>query len=124
MSLKLIEGDDKKREKKCRQRNEQILEKFDCYLIPEILFSGTTVTARAQIISKTGDKIQREACLKAITENLDQFDCTIIPEFVISGGDFRSRILTQTKPRTKKEERKDRTCSLRPSASSLARTKK
>ena len=105
MSLKLIEGDDKKRNKKCRQRNEQILEKFDCYLIPEILFSGTTVTARAQIISKTDDKIQREACLKAINENLDQFDCTMIPEFVITGAEFRSRLLTQTKSR--KEKGKD-----------------
>lgn len=99
MTIKLIEGDDKKRRKKALQKNEEILKKFDCYMIPEILFSGGTVEAKIKILSKTGDKIQAQACLKAINENLDQYDCTMLPEFLMSGVNLQSRIKVQTKPR-------------------------
>ena len=99
MAIKLIEGSDKKREKKCSQRNEEILEKFDCYMIPEFLFSGSTVIPRTKFLSKKGDKSQQEACMKEITENMDQFDCVLIPQFLMSGSDLQSRIKTQAKPR-------------------------
>jgi len=99
MAIKLIEGSDKKREKKCEQRNEEILEKFDCYMIPEFLFSGSTLIPRTKFLSKKGDKIQQEACMKEIVENTDQFDCALIPQFLMSGSDMSSRIKTHAKPR-------------------------
>ena len=99
MAIKLIEGSDKKREKKCAQRNEEILEKFDCYMIPEFLFSGSTVLPRTKFLSKKGDKIQEKACMKEITENMDQFDCVLIPQFLMSGSDMSSRLKVHAKPR-------------------------
>jgi len=101
MAIKLVEGNDRVREKKCSQRNEEILKKFDCYMIPEFLFSGNLTEPRTKIISKKGDKIQEKACLEEMTKNWDQFDCIMIPEFLLSGGELRSRTKIQAKPRRK-----------------------
>ena len=103
MAIKLIEGSDKKREKKCFQRNEEILEEFDCYMIAEILFSGNLISPKTRILSKKGDKDQEKICFKKLTENLEQFDCVLVPEFLMSGDSLQSWVKTQAKPREKKD---------------------
>ena len=53
--VKFIEGDDKVRTKECMAEINEILEQYDCIMIPEFLFSGTNLQNRIKIMPKPRD---------------------------------------------------------------------
>lgn len=50
---KLIEGDDKIRERKCLEHIQQILEAFDCMLIPQLTLTPLGIQGRWGVKAKS-----------------------------------------------------------------------
>lgn len=54
--LKLIEGDDQQRARKCLDTIMGILESYDCIMRPEVIFGGNQITSRVVVEPKPRDK--------------------------------------------------------------------
>lgn len=50
--VKLIEGDDQLRAKKCLEEINEILERYDCVMMPEVRIFGPQLQARVAIVPK------------------------------------------------------------------------
>ena len=50
--IKFIEGDDKIRTDKCLAEINEILEQYDCIMMPEFLISGINMQSRVKIMVK------------------------------------------------------------------------
>ena len=49
---KLIEGDDQVRASKCMQQIHNILDQYDCAMIPEFIISGKEILSGIKIVAK------------------------------------------------------------------------
>lgn len=52
---KMIEGSDKVRAQKCAQEIIQILQAYDCEMIPEVVISGANIVGNMRVVPKPRD---------------------------------------------------------------------
>ena len=51
-NIKFIEGDDKIRQEKCLDKIKEVLNQYDCFMIPELNISGDKMQSRVRIMAK------------------------------------------------------------------------
>jgi hypothetical protein len=54
---KSIEEENKTETKECLEKIQEILNQFDCVMLPEFLISGSELQSRVKIIKKPGGRI-------------------------------------------------------------------
>jgi len=109
-NIKLIEGDDKVRQKKCSQAIVEFFKQSQITAVPEFLISGTDISQRLKLImpDSSGSNISdpnnilgETQAQTHVQEILDQFDCIMIPEFTAIDGRISHGVKVRVKPRIK-----------------------
>jgi len=95
--IKLIEGSDEVRKKKCQQAVKMVLKEKECKMVPEFLISAGSV--RGRILFKGPDKDQEQECLAEVEQVLDNFDCFMKPGLVVSDAGIEGRVNYAPKPK-------------------------
>lgn len=53
--IKLIEGDDEVRQNKCAAEIGEILQRYDCVMVPTLIMAGTKMLHRVDVLAKQRD---------------------------------------------------------------------
>jgi len=48
----MIEGDDKKRAEKCLQKIKNVLDQYDCVIVPVVIIEGTRIQSAMDVKAK------------------------------------------------------------------------